>query len=166
MNILITEATGFIGVKLVTKLQLKGHNITALCRNKRKAEEVLSKDCKIIIGDVTDKNSLRGCCDNIDMVYQLVGLSGNELPSEYQFTRFRKVNVEGLRNIVEEAECAGIKRFIQVSSIATMGIVKEIPINGESVCNPYLPYQVSKHEGELSVLQKCMESVEKIRMNP
>lgn len=153
MNILVTGATGFIGKKLVAVLQNQGHQIYALCRNRGKAEKVLPQDCKIIIGDITDRDSIKGCCDGIDMVYQLVGLSGNELPSAHQFERFRKVNVEGLRNIVEEAERAGVKRFIQVSSIAAMGIVKKMPINGESICNPYLPYQVSKREGELLLLE-------------
>ena len=158
MEILVTGATGFIGIKLTKELQEKGHNISILCRNREKAEELLPSQCKIIIGDITDANSIKGCCDGIDMVYQLVGLSGNELPSKYQFERFRKVNVEGLRNIVNEAKRAGVKRFVQVSSIAAMGIVKEMPISGNSICEPYLPYQVSKREGELLVLKEVKEN--------
>lgn len=154
MKILITGATGFIGMKLVEILQTKRHEIFALCRNLEKAKAILPDNCHIIIGDITDKKSLAGCCDGIDMVYQLVGLSGNELPSDYQFKRFRKVNVEGLRNIVEEAQRAKVKRFVQVSSIAAMGIVQKMPITGQSKCEPYLPYQVSKREGELLILDK------------
>lgn len=154
MKILVTGATGFIGIKLVENLRAKGHEIFALCRNLEKAKAKLSDNCHIIIGDITDKNSLSGCCEGIDMVYQLVGLSGNELPSDYQFKRFRKVNVEGLRNIVEEAQRAKVKRFVQVSSIAAMGIVQKMPITGQSKCEPYLPYQVSKREGELLILEK------------
>lgn len=158
MNILITGGTGFIGRKLIPELKKQGHNISVLCRNKEKAFSILPNDCKIIIGDITDAESLKGCCDGIDMVYQLVGLSGNELPSEHQFARFRKINVEGLRNIVMEAERAHVKRFVQVSSIAAMGIVKQMPINAESKCEPYLPYQVSKREGELLVLKEVKEN--------
>lgn len=157
MNILITGGTGFIGKKLIPVLIEKGHNISVLCRNKEKAQRVLTNDCKVIIGDITNAESLKGCCDGIDMVYQLVGLSGNELPSDYQFARFRKVNVEGLRNIMMEAEKAKVKRFVQVSSIAAMGIVKKIPISEKSVCEPYLPYQVTKREGELLVLKEVKD---------
>ena len=158
MNILITGGTGFIGRKLIPELKKQGHIISVLCRNKEKALSILPNDCKIIVGDITDAESLKGCCDGIDMVYQLVGLSGNELPSEHQFARFRKVNVEGLHNIVLEAERAHVKRFVQVSSIAAMGIVKQMPINAESKCEPYLPYQVSKREGELLVLKEVKEN--------
>lgn len=158
MRILITGGTGFIGKKLIPVLQEQGHEISVLCRNRDKAEKMLPNNCKIVLGDITDAESLKGCCDGIDMVYQLVGLSGNELPSDHQFARFRKVNVEGLRNIVEEAKRAHVKRFIQVSSIAAMGIVKKMPINAESKCEPYLPYQVSKREGELLVLKEVKEN--------
>lgn len=157
MNILITGGTGFIGRKLIPELLKQEHKISVLCRSREKAEKILPKECRIILGDITNAESLKGCCDGIDMVYQLVGLSGNELPSDYQFERFRKVNVEGLCNIVEEAERAHVKRFIQVSSIAAMGIVKQMPINAESKCEPYLPYQVSKREGELLVLKEVRD---------
>ena len=158
MNILITGGSGFIGRKLIPILVNEGHAVSVLCRNKEKASKLLIPQCRIIVGDITDANSIKGCCDGIDMVYQLVGLSGNELPSNYQFERFRRVNVEGLRNIVDEAKRADVKRFIQVSSIAAMGIVKEMPISGDSVCDPYLPYQVSKREGELLVMKEVKEN--------
>lgn len=154
MKILVTGGTGFIGRLLIPKLIEKGHEVSVLCRNKKKAESVLPPECKIIIGDITEKETLKNCCEGIDLVYQLVGLSGNELPSGYQFKRFRKVNVDGLRNIAEEAQRAKVKRFIQVSSIAAMGIVKKMPITGDSDCEPYLPYQVSKREGELLIMEK------------
>ena len=154
MKILVTGGTGFIGRLLIPKLIEKGHEVSVLCRNKKKAESVLPPECKIIIGDITEKETLKNCCEGIDLVYQLVGLSGNELPSRYQFKRFRKVNVDGLRNIAEEAQRAKVKRFIQVSSIAAMGIVKKMPITGDSDCEPYLPCQVSKREGELLIMEK------------
>lgn len=158
MNILITGGSGFVGRKLIPILVNEGHSVSVLCRNKEKASKLLMPQCRIIVGDITDANSIKGCCDGIDMVYQLVGLSGNELPSNYQFERFRRVNVEGLRNIVDEAKRAGVKRFIQVSSIAAMGIVKQMPISGNSICDPYLPYQVSKREGELLVMKEVKEN--------
>lgn len=154
MKILVTGGSGFIGRLLIPKLIEKGHEVSVLCRNMKKAESVLPPECKIIIGDITEKETLKNCCEGIDLVYQLVGLSGNELPSGYQFKRFRKVNVDGLRNIAEEAQRAKVKRFIQVSSIAAMGIVKKMPITGDSDCEPYLPYQVSKREGELLIMEK------------
>lgn len=158
MKILITGATGFIGLKLVDELIKQGHSIVALCRDKVKAERLLPRGCSIFIGDITDKASLNGCCDGIDMVYQLVAQVGNDLPSEAAMEKFRTVNVDGLQNIVEEAKRAGVKRFVSVSSIAAMGIVETSPISGKSECSPYLPYQITKREGELLCLKEYEEN--------
>ncbi len=80
MKILLTGGTGGIGKMLIPKLINDGHQISVLCRNKNKAEAMLPRGCRIIIGDVTDADSIKGCCDGIDVVYHLVGISGNERP--------------------------------------------------------------------------------------
>lgn len=154
MEILVTGGTGGIGKKLIPILISKGHHISVLCRNKQKAEEMLPPNCHIIIGDVTDKPSIQGCCKGIDIVYHLIGISGNERPSERALAKYRKVNVEGTRNIVDEAEKASVKRFIYVSSIAAMGLVTKMPISSESECHPFLPYHVSKYEAEQLILER------------
>ena len=157
MEILVTGGTGKIGSKLIPVLIENGHRISVLVRNKEKACNLLPPDCRVIIGDITNPNSIQGCCDGIDIVYHLVGISGNERPSEREFARYRKVNVEGLRNVINEAK-GKVKRFIYVSSIAAMGIVKEMPISPDSVCRPYNPYQVSKYEAEQLVLQEVKDN--------
>lgn len=152
MNILVTGGTGFVGLNLIPALLENGHTVRVLVRDKRKAVELLGSSCDIIIADVTNKKSLTGCCDGIDIVYHMIAKVGNELPSEYNFKAFREVNVEGVQNIVEEARKANVKRFIYISSIAAMGIVNEPLISEKSKCSPYLPYQVTKYEGERVVM--------------
>lgn len=153
MEVLVTGGTGRIGRKLIPALLEKGHRVSVLVRNKKKATELLPPECKVIIGDITDYNSIRGCCDGIDIVYHLVGISGTENPSEKELARYRYINVEGLRNVVNEA-IGKVKRFIYVSSIAAMGIIKEMPIRADSVCLPYSPYSVSKYEAEQLILNQ------------
>ena len=153
MNILITGGTGFIGLQLVDRFVKNGHKVKVLVRDKEKALRLLGNKCDVFIGDITDRNSLKGCCEGIDIVYQLVAKVGNELPSNEALEQFRKVNVEGLSNICQEAIEAKVKKFIFVSSIAAMGIVRNGIINENSPCEPYLPYQISKREGELLILK-------------
>jgi len=152
MNILVTGGTGLVGLHLIPVLLEQGHSVRILVRDRVKAIELLGNSCDIKIGDVTNKVSLIGCCDGIDFVYHMIAKVGNELPSDANFKEFRKVNVEGVQNIVEVARKANVKRFIYISSIAAMGIVNEPLINEKSICSPYLPYQVSKYEGEQVVL--------------
>ena len=158
MNILITGGTGYVGVNFIPALLERGHRVRILCRDKEKAKRLFGATCEIVVGDVTDKASLKGCCENIDVVFHMVAKVGNELPSDKNFAEFRKVNVEGVKNIVAEAKSSVVKRFIHISSIAAMGIVNDEFISEKSNCNPYLPYQVTKLEGEQVVLDEFIKN--------
>ena len=154
MNILITGGTGFIGEHFVPELLKDNHSIRLLVRNIDKAKKLFGDKCEYFVADINDKEALKGCCDNIDVVYHMVAKVGNELPTEETLRQFREVNVEGTRNIVEEAKKANVKRFIFVSSIAAMGIVHEDVITEKSKCTPYLPYQISKYEAENMLIEE------------
>lgn len=166
MNILVTGGTGFIGEHFIPELLKSGHNVTLLVRNIEKGKKLFGDTCKFLVGDVTNAKSLEGCCNDIDIVYHMVAKVGNQLPSDQSFAEFRTVNVIGTKNIVEEAEKRKIKRFIFVSSIASMGIVKENPISENSRCCPYLPYQVTKFEAEEYLHKKGNEGFPYIIVRP
>lgn len=164
MNILVTGGTGFIGEHFIPELLDGEHSVRLLVRNIKKAKELFGDRCEYYMGDITNKKSLLGCSDGIDIVFHMVAKVGNQLPSDENFTAFREVNVEGTKNLIEE--CHNIKKFIFVSSIAAMGIVKENPISEKSKCVPYLPYQVTKYEAEQIVLEKCKEGFPGIIVRP
>lgn len=156
MKILVTGSTGFIGSYFIPMLLHQGHTVKLLVRNEEKARKLFGNTCDYHIGDITDRSSLKGCCDGIDIVFHLVAKSGNDLPTKENFEIFRKINVEGTENII--AECTNVKKFIYVSSTAAMGLVKENPISEKSKCNPELPYQVSKYEAENLIRKKCKDN--------
>lgn len=164
MKILVTGGSGFIGGYFVPMLLEDGHQVRLLVRNVEKAKKQFGEKCEYHVGDVTNKDSLKGCCEGIDVVFHLVAKSGNELPSKENFDIFRKINVGGTENLI--AECRGIKKFIYVSSTAAMGLVKEIPITENSKCDPYLPYQVTKYEAEALIRKKCEEGFPGIIVRP
>lgn len=158
MNILITGGTGFIGEFLVPQLLEKKHSIRLLVRNLEKAQKLFGDTCEYFVSDINNEKTLKGCCEGIDIVYHMVAKVGNQLPSEENIKTFRNVNVEGTKNIVNEAKLANIKKFIFVSSIAAMGIVHENLITEKSKCSPYLPYQISKYEAEQMLIGEFKES--------
>lgn len=164
MNILVTGGTGFIGSYFVPLLVKEGHNVRLLVRDIEKAKKIFGETCEYHCGDVTDKVSLNGCCDGIEIVFHLVAKSGNDLPNEKNFKEYRRVNVEGTKNII--SECKNIKRFIYISSTAAMGIVRDNPISEKSVCDPYLPYQVTKYEVEELIREKCKNGFPGIIVRP
>lgn len=158
MNILITGGTGFIGLNFVPALLKKEHQVKLLCRDKEKAIRLFGSECEIIVGDVTKKETLIDCCKDIDIVFHMVAKVGNELPNEETIKLFREVNVDGLQNMINEAKKSNVKKFISISSIAAMGIVHENIISEKSRCSPYLPYQISKFEGEKLLLKEFKEN--------
>ena len=164
MNILVTGGTGFIGSYFVPMLIKEGHNVRLLVRNSEKARKLFGDSCEYHEGDVTDKASLQGCCKDIDVVFHLVAKSGNELPSEENFKVFRKINVEGTKNLLEQ--CQDIKRFVYISSTAAMGLIKDNPISEKSECKPYLPYQVTKYEVEELLREKFKQGFPAIIVRP
>lgn len=154
MNILVTGGTGFIGRFFIPELLKEEHNVFLLVRNLKKAKEMFGDSVKYINGDITDKESLKDCCKDIDIVFHMVAKVGNQLPSEKVYEEFAKVNIIGTQNIVEEAKKSNIKKFVYVSSVAAMGIVDESIITENSKCNPFLPYQKTKYEAEKFLLNE------------
>ena len=111
--------------------------------------ELFGEDsCEIVVGDVTDPDALVGIAQDIEVVYHLAALRGHDQPSPEAMARFRRVNVEGLRNIIEECEGLPLKRFIYISSTAAMGLHSGYAVDETTPCRPETPYQVSKFEGE------------------
>lgn len=164
MKILVTGGTGFIGSYFVPMLLENGHQVRLLVRNEEKARKQFGDSCEYFKGDVTDKASIKGCCNGIEVVFHLVAKSGNELPTKENLEIFRKINVRGTENII--SECVDIIKFVYVSSTAAMGLVRENPITENSKCEPYLPYQITKYEVEELIRRKCKNGFPGIIVRP
>jgi dihydroflavonol-4-reductase len=152
LRYLITGATGFIGPYLVRKLLSLGHSCRCLVRSVSKANTVLEPGVELIEGDVTDKSTLKGIASGIDAVFHLATL-GHTHNFDTPREMFHQVNVRGTVNIMDEALAAGVKKVVHCSSVAAMGICKDIPSNEESECLPHNPYGESKLGAEKEVIR-------------
>lgn len=154
MNILVTGGTGFMGMYLIPRLLEEGHKVRLLVRDADKTRKLFGDACEIIVGDIENAETLVDCCEDIDFVYHMAARMGHDSPSPEALEKFRKTNVEGLRNIVNEAKRSKVKKFIHISSTAAMGLQKITYIDENTECKPYTPYQVTKREGELFILDE------------
>ncbi len=75
----------------------------------------LSRDVEPIGGDITDPERVRQAAAGIDIVIHTAALLDAEPAAYYQ------VNVEGTRVVAEAAACAGVERFVHISSNAVYG---------------------------------------------
>jgi nucleoside-diphosphate-sugar epimerase len=113
MRVLVTGGTGVVGTSTVTALLQLGHSVRLLSRHAERDARQWSQGVAPVEGDIADPESIRGSGDGCDAVLHLAAIVAESPPE----TTFERVNVEGTRNVVREAERAGIQRFVYVSSL-------------------------------------------------
>jgi len=98
-------------------------------------------------GDLLDIQSLMNGMKDCDAVIHLAGKYTLWEPDK---SIYRKINVEGTRNVMECALESGIRKIIHVSTVGTFGKPADLPFNEESQYGPirYSEYFKSKYEGE------------------
>lgn len=112
MKVLVTGGTGVIGEGVISELIARGHSVRLLSRH-AKDDAMQWPDVEPFEGNVADPSSLAGAADGCDAVVHIAGIAEEDPPKR----TFEAVNVEGTRNILEEAKRAGVQRFVFVSSL-------------------------------------------------
>lgn len=112
MKVLVTGGTGVIGEGVIPELLQRGHAVRLLSRH-AKEDAKQWEGVEPFDGDVADPTSLARAAEGCEAVLHIAGIV-SETPPE---TTFAKVNVGGTRNLLDEAKCAGVQRFVYVSSL-------------------------------------------------
>ena len=115
----MTGATGFLGGELVKQLIGRGHHVTALVRSLEKASLLKILGVDLRVGDITNRDSLRGPMQDVDGVFHVaawykIGHRGSSSLAE-------RINVQGTRNVLEVARDLGIRRNVYTSTVGVLG---------------------------------------------
>ena len=113
MKVLITGATGFIGGHLLDHLISLGFSVRCLVRDASKANRLQGKGVEIVVGDISDIESLNGLCRDIDYVFHAAAL----VDDWGSWDDFEKNTVLGTRNMLAAATRENVSRFIHISSV-------------------------------------------------
>ncbi len=113
MKVLVTGGTGVVGEAVVSELCRRGHSVRLLSRNATEDVAQWGDATEPWPASVSDADKLVGCAAGCDLVLHVAGIIAEAAPD----VTFDTVNVEGTRNVVREAERAGVGRFIYVSSL-------------------------------------------------
>ncbi|MDF1520415.1 MAG: SDR family oxidoreductase [Brevefilum sp.] len=151
-NILIVGATGKTGRIIVQKMLDRGDQPRVFVRDQALAENLFGGNVQAIIGDVRQNESLLPAMDGIDTVISAIGSRtpvGKNCP--------KRVDYQGVENMVQAAVDAGVRRFILISSIAVtkpghpmncFGKVLEYKLKGEDILrNSGMDYLVIRPGG-------------------
>jgi UDP-glucose 4-epimerase len=154
MRVLVTGATGFVGKAIVAELKSKGFDIYTCGKSANSIGADLPNYMSV---DITSRESVRRLRDKIGQLDCIIHSAG--LAHQFQAPKdemaFERVNVDGARNIAEEAAALGCKKFVHISSISVYGDDKPNPCVEDARRDPKGPYAVSKNEAEKAVIEAC-----------
>lgn len=118
-NILIVGATGYIGKKLIHRLQEKRCAIRCLVRNANSLKGDLPNPPQIMRGDLLDLESIKNACEGIDTAFYLA----HSLDAKNDFDKIEKI---AATNFATAARSANIKRIIYLGAL---GNPKDCPLS-------------------------------------
>ena len=121
MHALVTGAAGFIGSHLSKELLMRGYAVKGLLLHHEDGSGLEELGMEIVRGDLTNPDSLKGVCRDIDTVFHLA----TRTLDWGSYKQFERVMVDGTLNLLNEAR-GQIKRFVYFSSIAAFGLHREM----------------------------------------
>lgn len=118
MKVLVTGAHGFLGSHITEQLLIAGDEVKALVSpwgsEANLAHLQPHERLEILRADLTDDDSLHGVCDGMDAVVHAAARVADWGP----WDAFYRTNVVATRSLLHEAEHAGCRRFLFISSVA------------------------------------------------
>jgi dihydroflavonol-4-reductase len=163
----VTGATGFIGHNLVYALLKSGYQVRILYRASSDSGHLNRLDLETTLGDVADRESLRGVLDGCDGVVHLAARF-SLWPRDYD--DLYRTNVTGTGNLLDEVMRSGVRRFVHVSTVGAIGLTDKPVLLDERWpynLSPYrFPYHETKHLAEQLVFAACKWGLNGVIVNP
>jgi len=104
MRIAITGANGFVGTHLTHRLESEGHELVLISRRRRKDDE------RVVPDDLSDVSRLKELFGGCKVVAHCAGIN-----REIGKQTYRRVHVDGTRNVVDAAKAAGVEKIVLMS---------------------------------------------------
>ena len=148
MRVLVTGATGLLGVEIVRELLARGHHVRALVRPASGLAGLAGTAAEIVRGDVLEPESVRAALAGRDALVHAAGIPRIGGDPRETFA----VNVRGVEVVFEEALRAGVSRAVLTSSASVMGGTPTPSVADEGTAGNAealgIGYFVSKLRGE------------------
>lgn len=141
----ISGVSGFIGRHLAGRCLAEGATVRGL-----DLEPTTNPCVTFVQGSVTSSEAVQEFSEGCDIVLHTAAIVKEGGDPEL----FEQINVQGTRNVVRGARSAGVRRFVQISSVMVYGfhfdgvVDEESPMRGEG--NPYCQTKIDSEKAALS----------------
>ncbi|SRR5712671_677371 len=159
--VLVTGGTGFVGSRLARRLFADGRRVRAIVRAPGSELELAAARVEEITGDFTRPDVAGPAARGAEAVVHCAATVGPDLETA------RRVNVEGTRAMVEAALAAGVRRYVQISTISVYArspadlLDEEAPLKTEGD-----PYGHTKADADRVVLDAVKRGLPAVILRP
>lgn len=145
-RVLVTGANGFAGAAICRHLLAEGWQLRGAVR--RAGATLPDGVEKVVVGEVDGTTDWAPALDGVaGVVHCAARVHVLREAASDPLAAFRRVNVEGSRNLAAQAAAAGVRRFVFLSSIGA-AVAEDSPGRAN-------PYQQSKLEAEAALRDLC-----------
>lgn len=144
MTVAVTGGTGFIGQVLVRQLVESGQKVRLIIRKSSQLGPLSSLPLETSIAELSHTNSMARALSGCSGLYHLAAEARNWSPDP---EAFKKVNVEGLKNVLHACLNSGVKRVVYVSSSVVKGPSTGQPVE-ETSFRGNIPYYTLYEESK------------------
>ncbi len=164
MKVAITGATGHVGISVMEELKRRGIELKALAFND--AHYLESQGIEHVKGHVNSREDMEKLLDGCDALIHsaaVISINGDKGGI------VRKVNVEGVKNVMQTAMDLKIQRVVHISSIHAYQALPNKELLDETralVDEKAFAYDQSKRDGQLFVKEMVTKGLNAVIVNP
>ena len=151
MRIVVTGASGFVGVRLCEDLVARGHQVRATIRSSEAARRLPEGVEPVSVADLGPDTDWVVALRGAEAVVHAAGLA--HVMGGAPADAYERANAQGTARLAREASRAGLTRFVYLSSVKVHGEGSgERPLEATDPLRPADAYAASKVRAEESLL--------------
>lgn len=109
-RVLLAGSTGYLGSYIAKELLKRSYFFRAVARNSERLRTRDIEPTEIVEAELTKAETIRGCCEDIDVVISTVGIT-----KQRDGLTYMDVDYQANLNLLKDANRSGVKMFIYVS---------------------------------------------------
>jgi nucleoside-diphosphate-sugar epimerase len=161
----VTGGSGFIGGHLIERLAGDGWTVRALARSDAAAERVTAAGAEPVRGHLNDAGAVERGARGAEVVFHVAAKAADW----GDWADFRRVNVEGTKEVLAASRAAGVRRVVHVGTEAALMHGQPLVHADERTplaLSSKAPYPATKAAAEAAVVAASGDGLETIVVRP